>query len=85
MPQGGSVDPWRVLSVCWLVWPLGAVATAAVCSTFLATHDRQQISAGGSDAAEGYSAAILMHGAQARFLFLLRMAVFHPDMLLPLV
>jgi hypothetical protein len=51
-----EIEPLRVLSVAWLVIPIGAVVAAGVCGFVLraAKHQEQQV--------PGYTQAVVLHG-----------------------
>lgn len=61
--EGGQseVSPWRVLSVAWLVLPLGAISSAGVCAVFLALHARAG-KGGSTYGVPGYERAVVLHG-----------------------
>jgi hypothetical protein len=51
-----EVEPLRVLSVAWLVIPVGAIVAAGVCSFVLRAAKQQE------EQVHGYSQAVVLHG-----------------------
>lgn len=68
-----AVDNWRVLSVAWLVLPVGLVVAAAVCGTVLLGHDGRlpwstkprPAPGSGAGGVPYYREAVLLHGLAA--------------------
>lgn len=54
-----QVDGWQVLSVAWLVIPLGAVVSAATCLGVLYLHDPANRAA-----QPAYALGVMLHGAR---------------------
>ncbi len=65
-PGSAHVHAAQVLSVAWLVVPVGCLVTAAVCGAVLAWHQRAGHHDAPGSAMEAYATAVLLHGEPGR-------------------